>query len=71
MRIEKSVSVQRERSFSAHHMLLAAAEDVLTEARINEPYSPLIAIAISALAIDFLCKIFNCIIPISKFYKSW
>lgn len=53
---EKKVIVQRERSFSAHHMLLSAADTALSESQINSAYSPLVAITMSALAIESLCN---------------
>jgi len=56
MNNEKKVSVERERPFSAHHMLLGAAQDALSEENIDKRYSPLVAITMSALAIESLCN---------------
>ena len=56
MSSEKKVSVERDRPFSAHHMLLGAARDALTEANIDMRFSPLVAITMSALAIESLCN---------------
>lgn len=59
MTAEDRLLVSRERNFSAHHMLLGAARAALEDAEQRKPgwfYAELIAITMSALAIEALCN---------------
>lgn len=56
MENDKKILVERERPFSAHHMLRGAAGDALSESQIGFIHSPLVAIIMSALAIESLCN---------------
>jgi len=53
------ISAKRERPYSAHHMLLGAARVALEDAEKKEPgwyYSALMAMTMSAIAIEALCN---------------
>jgi hypothetical protein len=59
MNSDKNIKVERERPFSAHHMLLGAARDALEYAK-SDPsqssFAAVTAITMSALAIEALCN---------------
>lgn len=59
MNNDRNIKVERERPFSAHHMLLAAARDALNYAENDSSkssFAALTAITMSALAIEALCN---------------
>ena len=63
------LNVTRERSFSAHHMLLGAARMSLEDANEKKPgwfYSELITITFCALALEALCNAFG-----ERFVENW
>ena len=59
MEQDDTIYAARERPFSAHHMFLGAARVALQDSKDKRPgwfYSNLIAITMSALAIEALCN---------------
>ena len=71
MENDEKVFVERDRPFSAHHMLLSAADDAISEPQVGFNHSPLVAITMSALAIESLCNtIGDRVIPDWKDFES-
>jgi len=66
---QDTLQVERERNFSAHHMLLGAARMAMEDSNKQRPgwfYSDLIAITFSALSIEALCNAFG-----NRFVPDW
>lgn len=59
MNLSSKLKVSAERHFSAHHMLIGAAQAALDDAKSKRPgwfYSELTAITLSALALEAICN---------------